>query len=87
MLIEEPIAVGHIAGENVIYVEAVHDAGTVVHQVHHLTSKLDPLIQAHIEQPRLLVLHERGESLAKHSETDPAMAIHGSYYNTFCPVC
>lgn len=55
VLIEEPVAVGYVAGEDVVYVETVHDAGAVVHQVHHLTSKLDPLIQTHFEWPRLLI--------------------------------
>lgn len=60
VLIEEPVALSHIAGEDVVYVEALHNAGTVVPQVHHLTSELDPFIQAHAEQPRLMVLHGRG---------------------------
>lgn len=59
VLIEEPVAIFHVAGEDVINVEAIHDTGTVIHKVHHLTPKLDPLIQAHVERPRLLVLNQR----------------------------
>lgn len=61
VLVEEPVAVGHVAGEDVVYVEAVHDTGTVIHQIHHLTSKLYPLIQAHVEWPRFLVTNRNGE--------------------------
>lgn len=60
LLIEEPVAIGHIAGEDVIDVEAVHDIGAIIHQFHDLTSELDTLIQPHVEQPRLLILNERG---------------------------
>lgn len=40
LLIEEPIAIPNIAGEDIIHMEAIHDAATVVHQIHHLTFKL-----------------------------------------------
>lgn len=49
VLVEEPVALFDIAGEDVAYVEAIHDAGTVIYQVHHLSAKLNPLIQAHVE--------------------------------------
>lgn len=55
VLVEEPVAIGYVAGEDVARVEAVHDAGAVIHQVHHLASKFNPLIQAHAEWPRLLI--------------------------------
>ena len=40
VLIEQPISFGNVAGEDVIPVETIHDAGTVVHEVHHLTAEL-----------------------------------------------
>ena len=49
MLVEHPVAIGHVAGEDVVYVEAIHDARTVIDQVHRLATELDPLKQAHVE--------------------------------------
>ena len=49
LLIEEPVAICHIAGEDVIGVEEVHDIGAIIHQFHDLTSKLNTLIQPHVE--------------------------------------
>lgn len=65
VLVEEPVAIFHVAGEDVINVEAIHDTGTVIHKVHHLTPKLDPLIQAHVEHPRVLVLNQRWSSFTQ----------------------
>lgn len=49
VLIEEPVAICNVAGEDVIHVEAVHDAGTVIHQIHSLSSELYPLVQMNVE--------------------------------------
>lgn len=59
LLVEEPVAVGDVAGEDAVDVEAVHDAGAVVLQVHHLTPELDALVQAHAERTGLLLSNER----------------------------
>lgn len=72
VLVEEPVAFGDVAGEDVVHVEAVHDAGTVVHQVHHLTSELETLVQAHVERPGLLLIKGERSQLVKHSGADPA---------------
>lgn len=61
MLKKEPVAVSHVAGEDVVHVKAIHKAGTVVHQVHHLTTKLDPFVETHVEQTRIFVLREKQE--------------------------
>lgn len=63
VLVEEPVAIGHVAGKDVVDVEAVNDAGAVLHQVHHLAPELDSLIQAHVERARLLVWNGREESI------------------------
>ena len=55
VLVEEPVAVGDVAGEDAVNVESVRDAGAVVHQVHHLPSELESLVQAQVERAGLLV--------------------------------
>lgn len=65
MLKKEPVAVSHVAGEDVVHVKAIHEAGTVVHEVHHLTTKLDPFVETHIEQTGILVLRERTRIIGK----------------------
>lgn len=62
MLVEEPVAVGDVAGEDVVDVEALHDTGAVIGQVHHLASKLDPLVQAHAVGAGALVWSGRDQS-------------------------
>lgn len=74
MLKKEPIAVSHVAGEDVVHVKVIHKAGAVVHEVHHLTTKLDPFVETHVEQTGILVLRGKQESPVKHLETD--MALH-----------
>lgn len=81
MLKKEPVAVSHVAGEDVVHVKAIHEAGTVVHEVHHLTTKLDPFVETHVEQTGILVLREKQESSAKCLETDLSMALHLSLVN------
>lgn len=49
MLIENPIAFLHSAGEDVIGVEAVHDTWAVVCEIHRLTTKLKSLIDGQFE--------------------------------------
>lgn len=50
LLVEQPVAVRHIAGEDVALVESLGDAGAVVvRQLHYLTAELDPLVQTHGE--------------------------------------
>ena len=79
VLVEEPVALGDVAGEDVVDVEAVHDAGTVVHQVHHLTAELEALVQAHVERAGLLLVTGERSQLVKHSETDPDKVRHDSF--------
>lgn len=81
MLKKEPVAVSHVAGEDVVHVKAIHKAGTVVHEVHHLTTKLDPFVETHVEQSGILVLREKQESSAKCLGTDLLMASHLSLVN------
>ena len=45
MLVEKPVAFLHLAGEDVIGVEAVHDTWAVLHEIHHLATKLSSLVE------------------------------------------
>lgn len=63
VLVEDPVAVGDVAGKDVVNVEAVHDAGAVIGQVHHLASELDSLVQAHAKGAGTLVWNKRRESI------------------------
>lgn len=74
MLKKEPIAVSHVTGEDVVHVKVIHKAGAVVQEVRHLTTRLDPFVETHVEQTEIVVLHEKQESSVKHLETD--MALH-----------
>lgn len=63
MLIEDPVAVFHIAGVDVVGMEAFVQGGTVISQLHHLASELRALVDHH--SVRALVLQKRrGDLLA-----------------------
>ena len=55
------MAAPHVAGEDVVLVEALHHVGTVVDQVHDLSPELDPLVQTHGEGPGLRLLSDEKE--------------------------
>lgn len=57
MLVEDPVAFLHIAGVDVVVVEALIQGGAVVSQLHHLASELRALINHH--SVRTLVLWKR----------------------------
>ncbi len=47
LLIEEPVAVHHMAGLAVRHTETIHDVFTVIHQFIHLSSEVVPLVDPH----------------------------------------
>ncbi len=47
LLIEEPVAVHHMAGLAVRHAVTVHDVVTVIHHLVHLTHEVLPLIDPH----------------------------------------
>lgn len=55
MLVKEPVAADGVAGEDVVQVETLHDAGAVARQVHHQASEFGSLVQADIERAGVLV--------------------------------
>lgn len=54
LLVHEPVAIHHVAGVEVGDVETVHEVGTVVRQLSHLTSHVKMLIQPHPEAVAML---------------------------------
>lgn len=61
VLVEQPVSSFHIARENVIDVETIHDAGTVIHQIHYLPTILYSLKETHVVGSRHLILIWEGE--------------------------
>lgn len=57
MLIEDPVALLHIAGVDVVEVEALIQGGAVITQLHHLATELRALVDHHFV--RTLVLWKR----------------------------
>lgn len=57
MLVEDPVAVHHVAGVDVAKVEAFVQGGAVISQLHHLTSELWALIDP--QSVRALMLIKR----------------------------
>ena len=57
MLIQQPVAVHHVAGVEVGQTETVHEVRAVVGQLHHLASHVEVLVQPHLGAAAVL----RGE--------------------------
>jgi len=47
VLVEDPVAIHHIAGVDVAVVEAVRHAGAVVHELHHVAAEVGLLVDPH----------------------------------------
>ena len=59
VLVQQPVAIHHVAGVEVGEAEAVHEVGAVLHQLHHLTPHVEVLEQPHPEAAAVL---EDGQS-------------------------
>lgn len=57
MLVEDPVAIHHIAGVDVIEMEALVQGGAIISQFHHLASELWALVDHHLM--RTLVLQKQ----------------------------
>ena len=55
LLVHQPVAVHHIAGLAVRHAVTVHDGVTVIHHLHHLTSKLLLIVDPHPELSSVLL--------------------------------
>lgn len=47
VLVEHPVALDHVGGEDVTVTEAVEDVGAVVHELHHVTSQVGTVVDPH----------------------------------------
>lgn len=54
VLVQQPVAVRHAAGVEVVHAETVHEVGAVVRQLHHLTAHVEMLKQPHPEAATVL---------------------------------
>ena len=54
LLVHHPVSVHHVAGVEVGHVEAVHEVGAVVVQLHHLSAHVVAVVQPHPEVATVL---------------------------------
>lgn len=54
LLVHQPVALHHVAGQAVGHAETVHDVVAVLHQLGRLTRKVLPLIDLHPERSSVL---------------------------------
>lgn len=47
MLIQQPVAVHHVARVKVVHAETLHEVGAVFHQLHHLPAHVEMFVQPH----------------------------------------
>lgn len=59
LLVHEPLTVHHVAGLEIRHVEAVHEVGAIIHELHHSATHVRTFIEPHPEGAAMLTGEEQ----------------------------